>query len=675
MRELKVLGIATVLILTCLLVTTAPARSWADTEAFPDRPEPLAVTAGRDRVTLAGASARVVVIHAKDFARYNARNVPEVLAAAGLHVSDINANQRSYQVDLRGFGRSAPASLLVMVDGRRLTLPQSEGTDWSVIPFDQVSRIEIISGPRTATLYGDNAAVAVVHIITRRGDTEGQGRISGHYGSYNNVGGAVDLGGSRGKAVYDLSANYLHNEGYRDNSQAEAFDTNGRLTLAPSDIVHFHFNGGFHTDQDRLPGAIKVSAFDTGVRPSESLRPQDYTDTQDYFLGTAVEFFFPSNDTFRLDGVYRIRNIDVRLIRPDDTEFFAESEIETISLSPYFAFQEGFGDVSNSIVFGADFFDTKEKIADAAGHQGHLEKYNVSYYVHDDLGVTPQLTLSGGYRYDRATFDLSEAGEDAPGTTYYTKTERRLSGDAFDVGISYAVGLAKAYAGYGRSQRYPLLEEFFNRRDFRLNTALRAQMVHHWEAGAQMPMGDHLILDVNLFSVQTEDEIIFDSSTAGFRNADADVQRTGFEIGWMYRRQNWAAGAIYTYTEARIDGGRYDCSTVPDVPRHRAAVHVGYTFPVGLFMGLNSLHVGQRYFVDDLANSFSRQNDYTVVNAKITYTFRGIDCFLHLNNIFNETYSAYGIIGGTPREPAVFPSGSFNAVAGVTMRYPAGGGK
>jgi outer membrane receptor protein involved in Fe transport len=40
-----------------------------------------------------------------------------------------------------------------------------------------------------------------------------------------------------------------------------------------------------------------------------------------------------------------------------------------------------------------------------------------------------------------------------------------------------------------------------------------------------------------------------------------------------------------------------------------------------------------------------------------------------VNNIFNEEYSEYGVLGGYPLEQAYYPSPKTNFLVGISIRY------
>ncbi|HPM42901.1 MAG TPA: TonB-dependent receptor plug domain-containing protein, partial [Candidatus Omnitrophota bacterium] len=142
------------------------------------RLDPIVVTAARVPqrpsgslfgTTILQSSKSVDVITQEDIKRSPARTVPELLKGrVGVCVKEYTGNGKTAQVDIRGFGETAPSNVLVLIDGRRANQNDISGTDWLQIDVDSVERIEIVRGPQSV-LYGDNAVGGVINIITKRG--------------------------------------------------------------------------------------------------------------------------------------------------------------------------------------------------------------------------------------------------------------------------------------------------------------------------------------------------------------------------------------------------------------------------------------------------------------------------------------------------------------------------
>jgi hypothetical protein len=58
-----------------------------------------------------------------------------------------------------------------------------------------------------------------------------------------------------------------------------------------------------------MPGALRQSDLDAGRRRTETKTPDDFADTEDYYVKAGGEFFFLTDDAFRLDATYRKRKV------------------------------------------------------------------------------------------------------------------------------------------------------------------------------------------------------------------------------------------------------------------------------------------------------------------------------------------------------------------------------
>ena len=129
--------------------------------------------AARHTQRITEAPASVTVVTATDIETFGWRTLADVLKSVrGFHVT----YDRNYSyVGVRAFGRPTDYNnrVLVMVDGRRLNDSIYDaalvGTDFP-LDLSVVERVEVIRGPGSA-LYGTSAFLAVVNVITKRGNT------------------------------------------------------------------------------------------------------------------------------------------------------------------------------------------------------------------------------------------------------------------------------------------------------------------------------------------------------------------------------------------------------------------------------------------------------------------------------------------------------------------------
>ncbi len=122
----------------------------------------IVVTATRIASTILASPDHVTVVSGDELA--SALSVADALhQAAGVAVTDNGTAGSVQSLSLRG---STAAQVLVLVDGVRLNDSRQGGADLSMIPVDNIERIEIVRGGSSA-LYGADAMGGVVNIITK----------------------------------------------------------------------------------------------------------------------------------------------------------------------------------------------------------------------------------------------------------------------------------------------------------------------------------------------------------------------------------------------------------------------------------------------------------------------------------------------------------------------------
>jgi outer membrane receptor protein involved in Fe transport len=176
---------------------------------------------------------------------------------------------------------------------------------------------------------------------------------------------------------------------------------------------------------------------------------------------------------------------------------------------------------------------------------------------------------------------------------------------------------------------------------------------------------------VNFFRTNTEDEIFFNPATFANENLDGETRRQGVEVSFDAGVNKWwSLNGSYTYLVAEITGGQFKDSDIPDAPAHKATLGTALSNG-GLTFRLDGIYVGERRFISDFSNEFSNQHDYMVFNTKFLYKWKVLTAFVDINNILNEEYSEYGVIGFNPmtfqNEEAFYPSPERNIMFGLSM--------
>ena len=629
--------------------------------------EEVTVTASRYEEKTAPVAANVTVITEEDIANSTATDIPDLLRSqVNIQVTDLAGNKRFYNVDLRGFGETAAANTLVLVDGRRVNQPSLNGVDWMQIPLERVKRIEIVRGGRGSVLYGDNAGAGVINIITEQGNSpSGDVELSG--GSYKTFRSSAQIGGSGPTVRYAASGGYFRGDGYRANSQSEGGDFGGSLGLRLGDLGNLEFSGGVHTDKTGQPGAILESEFGSGASREDSLHLDDFVNTDDYYVLVRPELRLMDQSALQLDFSARRR----------DSTFFSsfiggtfegKTETDLYTVSPRLLLQEKIAGLTNSLSIGYDFVEATEDIFNTTVFSGFaspglftLKKRNHGFYLYDEVYPVESLALSAGYRHDRATFRFAPSSPDQSShdeNLYTAGLNYRFYGDTF------------LYVGYSRSFRYPVLDEMFNFFANTVDTNLRPQTGDDLEVGLRHYFTESFFGNLNVFHIDMDNEIFFNPVGGAFgfganQNFEGKTRKKGVEVSLGAYAYRTTLRGSYSFTDANVREGQYQGSGVPGVSRHKMTVESAVHLTPKFTASVTGTYMGKKHFQSDWGNTFGKQDAYFLLNARLSYPVRRSTLFLDLNNILNQEYSEYGVLGGFPTERAFYPSSKFNARVGV----------
>ncbi|MEJ2471590.1 MAG: TonB-dependent receptor [Desulfuromonadales bacterium] len=641
----------------------------ADTALSAAVMDEVVVTATRQPETLSVVPANVTMITADQIRRSAARTVPELLRhIPGLLVNDIAGNGRNYTVDLRGFGETASLNTLVLIDGRRINQADLSGVDWTLVPLERVERIEIIRGARSSVLYGDNATAGVVNIITRTGGARTTGSAAFLAGSYDTAQGDLAASGSMGALALAVNGNYRTSDGYRDNSDTEAKDVGLNLEWMATERLSFTLDSGYHDDQSSLPGALTASELASGISRRSSLHPDDYADTEDWYVQGGGRFFVVEEIELAIDISTRTRQSRFFSFF-DAGEYAGDTEIDTLAIAPKIIVNHDVFGHPIRLTLGFDYEDSEQDILNTSIFFGTpstaaytLSRTSYGSYAHADLAVTDALHLSAGIRDDRADFDFLARGVGAVPSHDMDET-------LYTAGINYVLPQqVTLYASYAKGFRYPVLDEMYNFFDNTVNTELDAQTSDDFEVGLRFQPDDSLALGLNLFHIRTRDEIFFNPAAFANENLDGDSLRRGVEFSFAKTFRTLRLSGSYTFRDTEVDGGQYDGRELPNVPQHQASLGAEIDLGEKFRLGLTGTYVGERRFISDFTNSHDNQEEYLLASGKLTYLFEQGTAFLAVDNLLDQDYAEYGALNFMDEE-GVYPSPGIHFVAGINLTF------
>lgn len=195
---------------------TAEVTAAADDDLLMFYEENELVTATRRTTSLRRAPAIASIITAAEIRNMGARNLMDVLKTVPSIGVSIDEFGRSL-VEVRGVRTLTSEKILLMLDGHKLNDAWSGSAIANVyndLPVENIRQVEIVKGPGSA-LYGSNAFVAVINVVTKDADDIDGVEVKAAGGSYGT--GKVNLTGGKvfGKLTVAASGDYLSSDGAR----------------------------------------------------------------------------------------------------------------------------------------------------------------------------------------------------------------------------------------------------------------------------------------------------------------------------------------------------------------------------------------------------------------------------------------------------------------------------
>lgn len=605
------------------------SQAWAEEKINIDE---IVVTATRADEEIYKISSNVTVITQEEINKSTATTVQDLLRSEeGLIIRDLYGTGTKSTVDMRGFARGL--NTVIMIDGRRLNEIDLSGVDWNIIPLENVERIEVVRGSQSV-LYGDNAMAGAINIITKKGYRQMprlmfDARAESYQGHSEN--GTVT--GGNEWISYFIFAKHHDTDGYRANSQFKSNDIGTKLTFTLNDRLTFDIAAGYHKDRQGLPGGLTESELIADRR--QSTKPDDRVHYDQRYIDTKANFGLGTWGDLEIGYSYSDRKYDSSLIF-FGTSYDTQRDTATSGLRAKLTVDKTFRDMRNLLVAGIDYSDSSVVNKTSFGN-ADLSKSDTGAYLQDELFISRQLSLSLGYRYADAKFQ-----DRVIGTQKFTE-------NAAKAGLTYNYAdRSKVFVNYAKGYRLPTTDEIF---DFSgVIIPLRPETSDTYEAGIVHSFGKRLQARVTAYTMNVKDELFYNPTGGAFGfGANENLAKTrhyGVETGVTASvNDNITLFGSLGYSDAKFKSGPYDGNHIQLVPQYTASIGGDYRFLKAFLLAANLTWSGKKYLDNDVLNAYDKMDSSVVVNAKLSYTYKDLTAYIGINNIFNEKFSEYGIVG------------------------------
>ena len=663
-------------LLTAAVLALTVTGTFAETE----QAENILVTATRIDPDNSKARGNTTIITAADIERSTARTLPELLGreTGVLTRSLFGNNTTAATVDIRGFGATGTQNTLILIDGRRLNDVDLSSVDFSVIPLQNIERIEITRNSG-AVLYGDGAVGGAINIITRQPEMAGTSAfVKAGAGNLDTQQLDAQISHNTGSLAVLFGAHGVSSDGYRDNNKLDRKNLNSDIRFTHNNSQFFLRADWFDQDLD-LPGVRNVNP-GLGINQLRRNRkgtntPRDYADQDGYSINPGVTHYWDNGTEAVIDFGYRKKNQQSFF---DDYDFgglfssYLDTDLDTWSFTPRIITPHRVLGRSAQTTAGLDYYDSdydsdrslRKSTDNQPIHRLHIDQKSTAVYADTTISATPATTVNLGARLQWVKLDAKDKFDpDAPG-----------AGDAFESGApnyddservhmlnlnnerQITPGTA-AYVKWTRSARVTTVDELF---EFDPNTFTRVfspldpQISNGFDIGTRVRM-NRTAFTINAYYMRLKDEIHFNPAT--FVNVNLDpTRRYGLELSGSYDLSDrLRLQGNYTYMRAKFRDGDFSGKNVPLVPENTASLTGIWKQSPATDLIVAANFVDNKYFDNDQSNTFAEKiPSYTTIDAKVSHRYRGFRLTAEVNNIFEEKFYDYGV-------SSTFSPGVYNA--------------
>ncbi len=612
-------------------------------------------------VDVAGVSARDATVARPGLA------LDEVLAGLGGVQVDNRLNfALGERISIRGLGARSQfgvRGVRVIVDDIPATLADGQ-TQLNNVDLGSLGSAEVIRGP-ASSLYG-NGSGGVVTLQTRPAP------LGGLVPSLRLMRGAdalarvqLGLGGTQGRATYNVNGDRLDYGGYR----------------AYSDARNAHLNAIGTYDWDRVAlklvaNAVQYNANNPGSLSDSLLR----VDRRQAFANNVAQHTGESGRQGQLGASTRIRTgagelrlsgyaLNRSLDNPIPPRIIALHRSAGGARVAYALTRAGTTGAVTAIVGGdADLQrDDRQNWVNVRGKRAALvldqrERVTSASPFLQVTAVAGRATFLAGVRHDRFRFGVDDGL--VTSTNPDDSGERLLAATSPSLGASYAVIPALTlYANVATGFQTPTTTELANRPSGAggFNPALEPEQVHSREAGVKGRTAS-ATYSIAAYQMRIDDELIpFEVAASPgrqfYRNAGAARHR-GVDADVSVAPTAWLLGrAGYGYTDARFisyaaGGTSYAGNQVPGVAPHAVTLSLQLGDPATRFLAIEE-RAESATPVND-ANT-ARSPGYAVTNIRGKVALGKVSLFGGAGNIFGKLYNTSVVINaarGRYYEPA-----------------------
>ena len=570
------------------------------------------------------APSSISIVTADDFQKYGYRTLGDALQSLqGFQVS----YDRNYAfLGTRGINLGDFNSrVLVLVNGHRVNNNLTDGAfidSAFILDVDLIDRVEVIRGPGSV-LYGNNAFLGVINVVTRQGRQINGAEGSIEYGEFNTYKARVSLGKAFTNGVELLLSGSFSDSDGQEKLFYKEYNTpaqNHGVAQNRDDDSFGSFFGSLRYFDFTLEGAYitrekgnPTAQFGTTFNDSR-LRT---TDARGY---TALKYAHNFPDVVDVTAQVYYDRSEFEIGYPSGTSLFQEKDTgewwgAELQLNKHLWDR-------HLVTLGAEYRDDFHQERQFTGQRTvQQDRQSHGVYAQGDFAVVDNFHVNGGLRYDQYG-DFDAAYNPRVALIYNPAKESTLK------------------AIYGTAFRAP------NFLELTLSPAgqLQPEEITSYELVYEQGLAQHLRSSVSGFYNEMNGLIAFESG----RFVNFDAQTRGMELALEGFWTN-ALRARLSYTLQKTDGESISYE-LPDSPEH--LVKFNLTVPVWrdkIFAGVEFQYTSERHSLRNTTDGTgqpltvqgSSAGGYGVVNLTLfsREIVKGLAFSASIYNLLDSTYS------------------------------------
>jgi iron complex outermembrane receptor protein len=610
----------------------------------------VVVTGSRFEENLNQVPADIKVITRDQIENSTSNNIPEVLSQiGGLDVRSGSGNPLNLDatVDMGGYGATANSTTLILVDGQRLNPIDSGTINWESVPIDSIERIEILQGGASVQ-YGNGAVGGVINIITN-GGAKSLNQASATYGSYNTLINNAILRNKFDDTTIQLTANTSNTDGWRQNSAANAYSFDAKVTQALGGRDNVYADIFFNHSNAQTPGALLGQAGAGNPQSARAAYIGSATNTDN--AGVRAGFIKALNEqiTFDIDGTYSNKNMSQNAPYYQSYSLYPNWQL---AINP--KLKANFGNWGTTII-GYDFNQASQSYSSGSTFnntslQQNVGVLNQSVYLitRIPLRVIDGLEASGGFRHQAQNASTNDY---STGSTI--SASQKYSANAGDVAVNfnYQPG-QKVFVKWDQSYRFPNTDEFWGWDQNAnggygapvFNGILKPQITQTYSAGGDWNIGKSHV-SASVFQSITQNEIRYDPESGLNLNTTGNINRTGFLFDASSNiMKNLTVAGGGKLQKSVFASGSYSGAGVGLSPDLLLNARAQYMFDNQWNTGLVINYVGSQNYdaSPTVINSLAKMPSYVAADAYIGYKVDSWDMRFVVKNIGGATYATSG---------------------------------